>query len=173
LFSAVTVSPNPIQWNQGFTVNANIINKGTAAFYGDITAALFDESGNFVDFIDTYTESNGLPPNYYYTNGLNFSTTGLEAAPGQYFIRNLCEAGRRLDTGWQRKLLQLHTSAVVYGNNIELYADITPAPNPLVQKSARHALPGPGKLRVPQFSTVLFHWMFTTLTVTGYKRYKS
>ncbi len=133
LFSAITVSPNPIQWNQGFTVNANIVNKGTSAFFGDITAALFDESGNFVDFIDTYTESNGLPPNYYYSNGLNFSTTGLEAAPGQYFIGIYVKPAGDWILAGNGSYANYIPVSIVYGNNIELYADITPTPNPLVQ----------------------------------------
>lgn len=136
LYSYITVSPNPIQWGQGFTVNADIVNSGTSTFYGDITAALFDNSGNFIDYIQTLTESNGLMPNYHYTGGLNFSTNGLDAAPGDYYIGiyvNPSNQWYAVGSGGYSNFIPV---SIVYQNDIELYADIVPSPNPLIQNQA-------------------------------------
>ena len=86
LYDAISASPDPISYAAAFTVHTNLINTGTSAFAGDYTAALFTSDGTFVDFIQTLTETN-LQPNYYYTNGLDFATTGIPAAtPGTYYI---------------------------------------------------------------------------------------
>jgi len=156
LYSSITVSPNPIQWNQGFTVNANIINKGTTTFYGDITAALFDESGNFVDFIQTYTEGNGLPPNYFYTNGINFTTTGLEAAPGKYYIGIYVKPANDWVYVGDGSFSNYIPVSIVYGNNIELYAEITPSVNPLVQNQPANFF-----LDLANYSSTAFNGSFS------------
>ncbi len=136
LYSHITVSPNPIQWGQGFTVNADIINNGTSTFYGDITAALFDDSGNFIDYIQTLTESNGLMPSYHYTGGLNFSTSGLGAAPGDYYIGIYVNPGNQWYAVGNGGYSNFIPVSIVYQNDIELYADIVPSSNPLIQNQA-------------------------------------
>jgi Peptidase C10 family len=69
LNSAITISPNPIQYQQAFTVNAGILNTGNGAFVGDLGAALFDASGNFVSWVQTRAETSGLQPNGTYSGG--------------------------------------------------------------------------------------------------------
>ena len=133
LFSYITISPNPIQWGQGFTVNADIINSGTTTFYGDITAALFDESGNFIDYIQTYTENNGLMPNYHYTGGLNFSTNGIDATPGDYYIGIYVNQNNEWYAVGNGSFYNFIPVSIVYQNDIELYADIVPSSSPLIQ----------------------------------------
>jgi hypothetical protein len=136
LYSYITVSQNPIQWGQGFTVRADIINNGNSTFRGDITAALFDQNGNFIDYIQTLTESNGLPPNYHYPNGLNFTTSGMNAAPGNYFIGIYVNPGNEWVFVGNGNYINYIPVSIVYSNDIELYANIVPSSNPLIQNQA-------------------------------------
>jgi hypothetical protein len=86
LNSSITVSPNPIVFGAPFVVNADVINRGSSNFSGDYGAALFSDSGTFIDWIQTFsTGSNPLPPNYHYTNGLDFKDT-IRMVPGDYYI---------------------------------------------------------------------------------------
>lgn len=88
MYSNITVTPSVIPYNTDFSVNADIINRGTGAFKGDISAVMFDSDGDFVDYVEILTESDGLPINYHYTNGLTFDNTGIaEATPGTYTIK--------------------------------------------------------------------------------------
>ena len=69
MYSAGTVAPNPIAYGQGFSVNADIINSGSTTFQGDYTAALFNDQGTFIDYVQTFTGAS-LDPGYHYTGGL-------------------------------------------------------------------------------------------------------
>jgi Peptidase C10 family/Spi protease inhibitor/Secretion system C-terminal sorting domain len=133
LYSSISVLPNPIQYGQGFTVNADITNNGSSTFYGDITAALFDDSGNFIDYIETLTESNGLPPTYHYTNGLDFTTSGMDAAPGDYFIGIYVKPSNDWFAVGGGGYTNYIPVSIVYSNDIEMYANIVPSANPLIQ----------------------------------------
>jgi Peptidase C10 family/Spi protease inhibitor/Secretion system C-terminal sorting domain len=136
LYSFISISPNPIQYGQGFTVNADITNSGNSTFYGDITAALFDESGNFIDYIETLTESNGLPPTYHYTNGLDFTTSGIDAAPGDYFVGIYVKPSNDWFAVGGGGYTNYVPVSIVYSNDIELYANIVPSSNPLIQNQS-------------------------------------
>jgi hypothetical protein len=82
----VTVSSSSIYYGQQFTVHCDVVNSGDNTFKGQYCAAIFDEDMNFVDFVSTLTETNGLPATYHYTNGLDFTTTGLlSMLPGKYY----------------------------------------------------------------------------------------
>ncbi|MCX6233156.1 MAG: thiol protease/hemagglutinin PrtT [Bacteroidetes bacterium] len=87
MYSSITITPNPIDFALPFDVNADVINNGTSNFSGDFCAALFTSAGTFIDFIQTLTASGSpLPPNYHYTGGLTFSSTGMITVPGSYII---------------------------------------------------------------------------------------
>ncbi len=138
MYSDIYVYPDPIEYGQSFTVNANITNYSSSTFYGDITAALFDADFNFVDYIETLTESNGLPSNYHYTNGLDFSTSGLSAPPGDYYIGifvfpNGGDEWYYVQDGWYENLIPVN---IVYYNDIEMYSDITMGSSVLTQNQA-------------------------------------
>lgn len=135
LYSDIYVSPNPIQYGQSFTVNADVINQSNNTFYGYITAILFDTNGAFVDAISTLTENNGLPHNYHYPNGIDFTTDGLDAPPGDYYIgifvlpSGSSEWHYVQDGGYEN----LIPVSIVYYNDIELYSDITVSPQVITQ----------------------------------------
>ncbi len=136
LYSDITVSPDPIQWGEEFTVNADIVNNGTTTFYGEITAALFDDSGNFIDYIKTFTVSNGLLPNYHYTGGLDFTNSGLDAAPGDYYVGIYVKPDNEWYAVGKGDYSNFIPIKIVYENDIELYADIVPSSNPLIQNQS-------------------------------------
>ncbi len=134
LYSSITVNPNPIPFAQAFTVNADIVNNGAGAFVGDYTAALFNSSGVFVDYIQTYT-GNTLPAGNHYTGGITFSTTGIIAIPGTYYIGIFYKEGagnwNLVSAGSYTNLISVTISGPV--DYIKLNSNITPSPATFVQ----------------------------------------
>lgn len=160
MYSNITVTPNPILYQQAFTVKANLINRSASTFYGEVAAALFDNNSNFVTFIKTLTESNGLQQNYFYLNGgLNFDNTGLQAPPGNYFVGIYTRP-----TGGEWSLVGNEGSntnwlpiTITNPTGIQLYGQLRTTPATLTQNQAfttwldlvnRSATPFNGKLSV-------------------------
>lgn len=86
LYNYVTPSANTIYYGQSFNITTNIANYGTNTYNGDYTAAIFDNSYNFIDYVQTLTGYT-LQGGYAYTNNLVFSTTGLfSMLPGTYYV---------------------------------------------------------------------------------------
>ena len=86
LYNYVTPSANTIYYGQYFNITTNIANNGTNTYNGDYTAAIFDNSYNFIDYVQTLTGYT-LQGGYAYTNNLVFSTTGLfSMLPGTYYV---------------------------------------------------------------------------------------
>jgi hypothetical protein len=134
MYSAATITPNPIAFGQGFSVNADIINSGSTNFEGDYTAALFNDQGTFIDYIEILTGAS-LPPNYHYTNGLTFTSSGIAGAtPGNYMIGFY---SRPTGGGWTLISAGTYTNPInvtVAGtaNNIQLYSSITIDHDPIL-----------------------------------------
>jgi hypothetical protein len=83
LFSPITV-PEIYQFNE-FRIELKIANFGDQNFYGELVAALFDEDGDFVEFIETFTvDDAGLESGYWYDTF--FDSEGISAYPGNYYI---------------------------------------------------------------------------------------
>lgn len=85
LYTAITITPNPIAFYGAFTVNADIANMSTATFNGDFSAALFNSNYEFVDYIQTFT-GNTMAPSTHYTGGINFASAGILTVPGNYYV---------------------------------------------------------------------------------------
>ncbi len=86
LYSGITGTPLPVIWGQGFKIYASLLNQGTKTFEGDLGAALFDELGNFVDWVDEISSASALKPNYYF-NAVEFASSGISKAfPGTYQV---------------------------------------------------------------------------------------
>lgn len=80
------LSASTISYGQGFTVSTNILNHGANDFKGDYCAAIFDNNGAFVDYIDSFINV-VLPAGYTYQNGISFTSKGsLSMLPGTYTI---------------------------------------------------------------------------------------
>lgn len=71
--------------NTDATINVDVINNGNSTFYGQFRISLRNATGSLVQTIDIFDCTNGLPSNYHYTNGIDF--TGLITVdPGTYLI---------------------------------------------------------------------------------------
>ena len=147
--SIITVTPNPINYGQSVTLNADIKNIGTTTFNGDVTAALFDVNYNFVEFIQTITLSNGLQPNYHYTSGINFTSSKLNATPGNYYIGIFVKP---TDGNWLQvsngSFLNMKPITIVSNSSLKMYSGITVSPSLIVQN-----LPATIKVDVANFGT--------------------
>jgi hypothetical protein len=86
LNTSMTISPSSISYGGAFSVSANFTNNSSTTFSGDYGAAVFDDSDNFIDFIEIKTGYT-LQSGYKYSNDLVFSTTGmLKMLPGKYWV---------------------------------------------------------------------------------------
>lgn len=82
LFSNIVVSPTQIDFNQPFTVTADIGNYGGGVFNGKVKAALFDSLDNNlgdIEIIDSTILSLGY-------NTFVFNSPGMSVTPGTYKI---------------------------------------------------------------------------------------
>ncbi len=126
IYAAVTISSSPLPYGNAFSVSTDLLNAGSTTFNGDYCAAVFDNTGTFVDFVQILT-GYSLPPNYHYTNGLTFSNSGLfDVLPGNYQIYVFARP-----TGGDWQIINdgsTYTNGIqvnVYNSNaIEMYADM-------------------------------------------------
>ena len=83
-FSILT-SDGILYQNTDATINVDVLNTGSETFYGQFRISLLDSYGNWMQTVDIFDCTNGLQPNYHYTNGLDF--TGLiTVEPGTYLM---------------------------------------------------------------------------------------
>tara|TARA_B110000211_G_scaffold118655_1_gene137454 strand:- start:929 stop:3469 length:2541 start_codon:yes stop_codon:yes gene_type:complete len=135
LYDNVTPSNSTIYYGQSFDISTNIANFGGNTFDGDYTVAIFDNSYNFIEYVETlsgYTLQSGNA----YTNNLTFSTTAiLGMLPGTYyagvFFRPTGGNWQLVADGSYSNLVQM---TVINPNDIELNSAmiITPS-NILIQ----------------------------------------
>ena len=84
-FTILTGDGTCLYQNSDATVNVDIKNAGSETFYGQFRISLLNSTGNWMQTIDIFDCTNGLQPNYHYTNGLDF--TGLiTVEPGTYLM---------------------------------------------------------------------------------------
>jgi len=136
LYSSITITPNPINFYNLYTVNADVINSGNTNFNGDYCAALFNENGLFVDYVEILsTGSNPLPPGYHYTGGLTFSNDGLMMVPGNYIVGIYYREtdGEWILAGNTNYSNPINTSVSNPYNPLEQYSDIIATPSTFVQ----------------------------------------
>jgi len=131
LFDYVTPSPSIIEYGQTFSVHTDILNNTTQDFNGDFCAAIFDNTGAFIDYVQVYTGMS-LPAGNHYTNGFTFTSNGLfTMLPGSYSIGIFYSpAGENLwiqvsDTLSYTNFPQM---TVHFSNTIELYAAMNVTP---------------------------------------------
>ena len=135
LYSPITITPDPISFYSPFDVNADFTNVGTSNFDGDYCAAIFDENGNFIDYVGMMSaQSNPLPPGYHYVGGLTFSNFGMLAVPGMYMIgvyyREI--GGEWILAGSSSYSNPVYTIINSPWNLLEQYSDIIVYPTDLV-----------------------------------------
>ncbi|MBP6333878.1 MAG: thiol protease/hemagglutinin PrtT [Bacteroidia bacterium] len=88
LNSAMTVSPGTtLTEGQAASVNLNIVNDGTATFFGEYGVGLYNLDGSFAQTIGTINETNGLQSGYTYLSPfLTFNTASVAVSPGTYLL---------------------------------------------------------------------------------------
>ena len=139
LYAATTVNPNPISFATPFTVTANVINDGSAAFNGSYCAGLFDASGNFIRYIGNVLSTNGtaLGVGNYYQSGLTFTdNTSAITVPGTYTIGIYYQATGV--TTWSLAGASTYTNPISVtidgpSDDIELYSNIIANPTTFTQ----------------------------------------
>lgn len=137
-YSALNFSSNPIVYSTGFSVSVDLANYGTSSsqnFSGDLTAAVFNSSNQFVAFIDTKT---GVSIDFLKYLPTTFTTTGMSSlTPGNYTVGIYHKkTGETNWTAFAEGSFQNFASLVVEGNDqnpLKLYAAITTNPTVLVQ----------------------------------------
>jgi len=136
MYSSITITPNPIDFAQAFTVNADVINNGTSSFSGDFCAALFTSTGDFIEIIQTLTASGSpLQPGYHYTGGLTFSNSGMLTVPGNYIVGIFYRdpSGNWNLAGTASYSNPINVTINSPSDYIQLYSTITPTPTTFVQ----------------------------------------
>jgi len=138
--SDMYVTPDPINFDQSFTVNFDVYNSGATDFNGAYCAALFDDNGNFISFVDSVYTSSPLLPGYHYTGGINLSNT-LLTVPGTYILAayykptggNWTLIGNSISNSYANPV---YITIDGPSNPLELYSDIVATPDTLVQGRA-------------------------------------
>ena len=133
LYDNVTPSNSTIYYGQSFNISTNIANFGGNTFNGDYTVAIFDNSYNFIKYVETlsgYTLQGGQA----YTNNLTFSTTGiLGMLPGTYyagvFYRATGGNWKQVADGSYSNLVQM---TVINPNDIELNSAMIITPSSIL-----------------------------------------
>ena len=82
-YSPMYVDPLPIDFTYEFDVTIDIGNFDESNFSGSLAAALFNEQGDFVDFIE---ELSGITLPTLNYDSYTFHTDGMLATPGTYYI---------------------------------------------------------------------------------------
>jgi hypothetical protein len=139
VYSSITINPDPINFYQPFTVNADVHNAGTSSFNGEFCAAIFDSQGTFIDFVQILgTNGSPLPAGYHYNGGLNFANDGMPTVPGDYIIGIYY---REVGGEWSEAASTSYSSYVTAtinspSNPLEQYSEIVATPSTFVQGSA-------------------------------------
>jgi hypothetical protein len=84
MYGNMTVTPTPIVENQALSIWFDVANYG-ADFNGKMSVALYDIDGNWLETIDEKTNLS-LSNNSHYTNGLTYTSSGLNVASGTYLV---------------------------------------------------------------------------------------
>jgi hypothetical protein len=127
----VIPSAPTIAYGRPFSVYTNIKNSGANTFTGDYTIGIFDNNGNFIDFVET-KENNTLQGGYTYDALLVFSNPGLfSMLPGNYTLELYYRP-----TGGEWKIVQNSGSftnftsiTVVNPNPLELNSSMVVSPS--------------------------------------------
>jgi hypothetical protein len=84
--ATTSVAPNPIISNGSVTITTNVANRANSVFTGSLCVAMFNSTGEFLDYIEI-KDNISLQPNYTFTNPITFKKNNLFGVPaGTYFF---------------------------------------------------------------------------------------
>ena len=81
----ITTNGGVLLQGQSATVNVDVVNKGSNTFFGKYRLNLANLDGSWAQNIQILNENTGLPFNYHYTGGNDFTGT-ITVAPGTYLL---------------------------------------------------------------------------------------
>ena len=111
---------NVLYANRSATINVDVLNAGSSTFTGDLAVVIEDLNGNIVQLVEQTSISNGLQPNYHYTNGLDFTGT-ISVPAGEYFVTLLYK--NPTATTWY------YAGSTEYGNPVRISVLNSPTPD--------------------------------------------
>lgn len=125
IYANLGLSASSISYGTSFTITTKAANVSGKDFSGSLAIAVFDDSFNFVEFID---ETNNVSLQHNYAlNSLSFTSTGsLSMLPGKYHLY-LCykNNGGEWQIADDYSAYTNHANLTVYyHSDIELYADL-------------------------------------------------
>ncbi len=82
---SITTNGGKLTQGQSATVNVDVLNTNNTTFFGKYRVNLANLDGSWAQDIQVINENSGLPYNYHYTSGINFSGT-ITVAPGTYLM---------------------------------------------------------------------------------------
>lgn len=86
LYSAITISPDPINIGESLTVGLNVLNTSANSFAGWIAAVVFNDTNKFLISVGEKYEDD-LPAGYRYNSPLSLSSSGTgDLKPGDYYV---------------------------------------------------------------------------------------
>lgn len=131
--SVTTASPT-IQYGQAITVSADVTNTATQTFAGELAMALFDETGAFVDIIETKAISS-IATGTSFNPDLEFTKAGsVSILPGRY-TASLFErvtGGAYQQVASTSSFSNQVTFDIVYASDIELAAKYVVSPDTIL-----------------------------------------
>lgn len=124
LFSEISMSSEQIWFKSAFDLDVDIVNLGNTRYTGQLGVALFDNEGNFVDFMEVKTAVS-LNANSYFN--VPFSSAGSAAlVPGTYyaaiFYKTATQDWTIISDGSYTNLKQFE---IYYSSDIEVNSSFT------------------------------------------------
>jgi hypothetical protein len=138
LTSALSVTPDPIPYGSAFQVSLNLSNTGNGAFSGDYCVAIFNDSLQFVDYVQVRTGLS-LGVGMTYQNNLTFSYSGtFSLLPGTYYLSAYARSpsGQWVAIANAGSLTNWKQIQVVNSNSIRLYSPLVVTPSVLIKGGA-------------------------------------
>lgn len=136
LHTALTPATSTIEYGDAFSFTTNIHNAGTTTFSGEFAAAIFNQQGVFMDFVQTLPGA-PLPAGSAYPASLIFSNSGVWGLlPGTYSVQIYYRptGGNWSQAATNGSYVNAAQLVVVNVSDIEVNSDMTITPGTTLQQ---------------------------------------
>lgn len=160
LYAATTVSANPFQSGGAFSVYADIANTGNTNFTGDFAAAIFDNNGVFIQYIQEFPNETAQAGYHY---NVTFTNNQLQLIPGTYYIGLYYKNGSNNYSLISAGSFSNPVTITVTGpyNAIQMTANTTTTPGTIVKGQSVNIATGMGNAGGSAFNGWLSADVFT------------